>query len=60
MGQPASRNELTVRINPQLGLGLHGSFPIAGPIRGAIALDGEFLPKTVGGGLSLGIEAVIR
>ena len=59
MGQPG-HDELTVRINPQLGLGLRGTFPIAGPIRGSIALDGEFLPDTVGAGLSLGVQAVIR
>ncbi len=52
--------ELTVRINPQIGLGLRGSFPIAGPIRGAVAIDGELLPRTIGAGLSLGIEAVIQ
>ena len=60
-GGPDGRHEeLTVRINPQIGLGLRGSFPIAGPIRGAVALDGELLPGTVGAGLSLGVEAVIR
>lgn len=57
-GKP--EQQLTVRINPQIGLGLRGSFRIAGPIRGAIALDGELLPSTVGAGLSLGVEAVIR
>jgi hypothetical protein len=60
MGQPGPHDELTVRIHPQVGLGLRGTFPIAGPIRGAIALDGEFLPGTVGAGLSLGVQAVIR
>lgn len=54
------RNERTVRPHPQIGLGLRGSFPLAGPIRGAVALDGELLPSTLGAGLSLGIEAVIR
>lgn len=58
--EPGRREELIVRINPQVGLGLRGTFPIAGPIRGAVAIDGEFLPATIGGGLSLGIEAVIR
>jgi hypothetical protein len=59
-GQPGPHDDLTVRIHPQIGLGLRGSFPIAGPLRGSVALDGEFLPKTIGAGLSLGIEAVIR
>jgi hypothetical protein len=54
------REQLTVRINPQMGLGLRGSFPLVGPFRGAVALDGELLPSTVGAGLSLGVEAVIR
>jgi hypothetical protein len=53
-------DELTVRINPQIGLGLRGSFPLAGPLRGSVALDGEFLPNTIGAGLSLGVEAVIQ
>jgi hypothetical protein len=60
VGQPGPHDELSVRINPQLGLGLRGTFPLAGPIRGSVALDGEFLPDTIGAGLSLGIEAVIR
>ena len=60
MGQPGPHDELTVRIHPQLGLGLRGSFPLAGPLRGVIALDGELLPDTVGAGLSLGVQAVIR
>jgi hypothetical protein len=58
--EPQRHDDLSVRINPQLGLGLRGTFPLAGPIRGAVALDGAFLPSTLGGGLSLGIEAVIR
>jgi len=58
-GQPG-HDELTVRINPQIGLGLRGSFPLAGPLRGSVALDGELLPGTIGAGLSLGIQAVIR
>ena len=59
-GQSGPHDELSVRINPQLGLGLRGSFPLAGPIRGSLALDGELLPDTIGAGVSLGIEAVIR
>ena len=59
MGQ-SGRDELSVHINPQLGLGLRGSFPLAGPLRGSVALDGELLPNTIGAGLSLGVEAVIR
>ena len=59
MGQ-SGRDELSVHINPQLGVGLRGSFPLAGPLRGSVALDGEFLPNTIGAGLSLGVEAVIR
>ena len=55
-----SRTALSVRINPQIGIGVRGTFAIAGPIRGAVALDGEFLPDTIGGGVSLGVEAVIR
>jgi hypothetical protein len=58
-GQPG-HDELSVHINPQLGLGLRGTFPLAGPIRGSVALDGELLPDTIGAGLSLGIQAVIR
>lgn len=58
--QPERRDELSVHINPQLGLGLRGSFPLVGPLRGSVALDGDFLPNTIGGGLSLGVEAVIR
>jgi hypothetical protein len=58
--QPGKHDELVVKIKPQLGLGLRGTFPIAGPIRGSVALDGEFLPETIGAGLSLGIQAVIR
>ena len=58
--EPKRHDELSVRISPQLGLGLRGTFPLAGPIRGAVALDGAFLPETIGVGLSLGIEAVIR
>jgi hypothetical protein len=60
MGQPGPHDELSVHINPQLGLGLRGSFPLAGPLRGSVALDGELLPNTIGAGLSLGVEAVIR
>ncbi|MEP7124045.1 MAG: hypothetical protein ABJE95_24170 [Byssovorax sp.] len=59
-GQSGPHDELAVRIHPQIGLGLRGSFPLAGPLRGSVALDGEFLPDTIGGGLSLGVEAVIR
>jgi hypothetical protein len=58
--QPDRYEEFSVRINPQLGLGLRGTFPLAGPVRGAVALDGAFLPRTIGAGLSLGIEVVIR
>jgi hypothetical protein len=58
--KPGPHGELTVRINPQIGLGLRGSFPLVGPLRGSVALDGEFLPNTIGAGLSLGVEAVIR
>ena len=58
--QPDRREGLSVHINPQIGLGLRGTFPLAGPIRGAVALDGAFLPETIGAGVSLGIEAVIR
>lgn len=58
--QPDRREGLSVHINPQLGLGLRGTFPLTGPLRGVVALDGAFLPATIGAGLSLGIEAVIR
>jgi hypothetical protein len=58
--QPDRREGLSVHINPQIGLGLRGTFPLAGAFRGAVALDGELLPGTIGAGVSLGIEAVIR
>jgi hypothetical protein len=58
--KPDRREGLSVHINPQIGLGLRGTFPLVGALRGAVALDGEFLPNTIGAGVSLGIEAVIR